>query len=126
MTAEIANGIDLVEISRFRSLREGIKHRFIARVFTPREIEECAGRDASLAGLFAAKEAAVKALGCGIGEVTWQEMEILADGLGKPTLHLHGNAAKRSQDLSWKSWSVSITHTREYAAAIVTALRDSE
>lgn len=122
----IVNGIDLVEINRFRSLKPGIKQRFLTRVYTPNELDESGERDASLAGLFAAKEATAKALGCGIGEVTWQEIEILGDNKGKPVLHLHGKAAEISSEQSWTSWSVSISHTVEYATACITALRDSD
>lgn len=118
----VTNGIDLVRIDRFSNLAPAIKVRFMARVFTPREQEECAGRDASLAGRFAAKEAAAKALGCGIGKVGWQELEILTVEQGSPVLHLHGNALAYARQLRWLNWSVSITHTNDYAAAMVTAL----
>jgi len=124
MTA-IVNGIDLVEIRRLAELAPGIRHRFLARVFTAQELAQCGGRDASLAGVFAAKEAAAKALGCGIGRVGWQDLEILPDDQGKPVLRLHGQAQTLASDLGWSSWSVSITHTRENAAALVTALLEN-
>ena len=77
MSERITSGIDLVEIERFRQLKPEILERFYKRVFTPGEIEHIGGSFERAAGLFAAKEAIVKALGCGIGPVSWQEVEIL-------------------------------------------------
>lgn len=122
----IATGIDMVKIDRFRSLAPAIKTRFLTRVFTPQELEDCGGRDASLAGHFAAKEAAVKALGCGIGEVTWQDIETSLDEQGKPLLILHGAAQEIAVRQSWFTWTVSISHTAEYAVATVSALYERE
>ncbi len=118
----IATGIDLLKIDRLTRLEPAIKKHFLARVYTPREIEECTDRDSSLAGLFSAKEAAVKALGCGIGRVGWKDIEILSDELGKPQLILHEAARENAEQAGWFSWSVSISHTTEYAIATVTAL----
>jgi len=118
----ITTGIDLVEIERFRNLNPSIKERFLKRVFTSQELSDCAGKDQSLAGRFAAKEAAAKALGCGIGEVRWQDIEILQDEQHKPMLVLHGKAFEISTTQGWSSWSVSIAHTRDHAIASVTAM----
>lgn len=120
----ITSGIDLLQIDRLTRLNPAIKARFLARVFTPREIDECADRDDSLAGHFAAKEATAKALGCGIGEVGWKEIEILADERGKPRLMLHASAQETAKQAGWISWSVSISHTKDHAVAMVTALYD--
>jgi len=120
--ARIETGIDLIEISRFHEINPKIKQRFLQRVFTQAEIASGNNRDEYLAGLFAAKEAGSKALGTGIGEILWQDLEILADDNGKPCLNLHGNAAKIARSNGWISWSVSITHTGILAAAVVTAL----
>lgn len=122
----ITTGIDLVEIERFRRLNPAIKKRFLNRVFTTQELSDCAGKDQSLAGRFAAKEAAAKALGCGIGEVKWQDIEIQMDEQKKPVLILHGKASEISTALGWSSWSVSIAHTAEHAVASVTALIEKE
>lgn len=121
---DIRNGIDLVEISRLRELNPKIRERFVQRVFTAAEIEESGARDASLAGKFSAKEAAAKALGCGIGRVTWQEIEILSDRQGKPILHLHGNASQIAHEQHWSTWSLSISHTKEIALASLSVLID--
>lgn len=117
----LRTGIDLIEVERFRSQKPGIRERFLARVYTEAELDYCAGNDQHLAGRFAAKEAVSKALGCGIGEISWQEIEILNDDFGAPVLHLHGKAAERAERMGLTEWSVSITHIQEYAAASVAA-----
>ena len=118
----LRTGIDLIEVSRFSSQKPEIRERFISRVFTEAEQAYCAGLDQHLAGRFAAKEAVAKVLGCGIGSVSWQEIEILNDESGMPVLHLHGKAAEFSDQLGLKLWSVSITHLKEYAAATAVAM----
>ncbi len=120
----IASGVDLLQIDRLTRLDPAIRKRFLARVFTSRELEECGNRDDSLAGRFAAKEAAVKALGCGIGEVGWKDVEVIEDERGKPRLILHTAAQETAKRAGWISWSVSISHTRDHAVATVTALID--
>ncbi len=122
----LATGIDLIEINRLRNINPAIRKRFLERVFTSSELNDSGGRDASLAGRFAAKEAAAKALGCGIGAVKWQEIEVQLDAQRKPVLVLHGKALEVSIQQGWTNWSVSITHTSEYALASVTALIETD
>jgi holo-[acyl-carrier protein] synthase len=114
-------GVDLIEINRFTTLDPAIRRRFIKRVFTPAEIELCGDRDQHLAGRFAVKEAVAKALGTGIGPISWQEIETLADENQAPILHLYGQARLTADELKLTLWSVSITHTRELAMAFVVA-----
>jgi holo-[acyl-carrier protein] synthase len=95
-----------------------IRKRFIHRVYTEKEAALCADRDESLAGRFAAKEAAAKALGCGIGLVHWQDIEILVNEEGQPQIKLHRQAQKLADDLGLDLWSVSITHTAEMAMVL--------
>lgn len=118
----IATGVDLVEVDRFHNLNPRIKERFFRRVFTPQELNDPNQSIQHLAGKFAAKEAAAKALGCGIGIVSWQELEILNDDNGKPELVLHSHARQVAAESGWSAWSLSISHTRTYALAFVTAL----
>ena len=120
----LRTGIDLIEVERFRSQKPEIRQRFLARVYTDAELAYCGENDQHLAGRFAAKEAVSKALGCGIGEVSWQEIEILDDELGAPVLHLYGKAAERAERMGLTDWSVSITHVKEYAAAVAVAVGD--
>ena len=118
----LRTGIDLIEVERFRSQKPEIRERFISRVYTDDEQAYCGENDQHLAGRFAAKEAVAKALGCGIGDVSWQEIEILNDEAGMPVLHLYGKASERARQMGLTIWSVSITHLKEYAAAAVTAI----
>jgi len=118
----VTNGIDLVEIERFSKIDPKIKERFCQRVFTVKEIAAADNKDERFAGRFAAKEAAAKALGCGIGDINWHDLEILNDPKGKPVLNLYGEAEKLARGIGWVSWAVSITHTSTTAAAVITAL----
>ena len=121
----VTNGIDLVEIERFSRINPKIKERFCQRVFTAKEIDAADNKDERFAGRFAAKEAAAKALGVGIGDINWHDLEILNDPKGKPVLHLYGEAERLAREIGWVSWTVSITHTSVTAAAIITALVES-
>jgi holo-[acyl-carrier protein] synthase len=118
----LRTGLDLVEIHRLATLRQEIRERFIQRVFTQKEQQDCAGRLEKLSGRFAAKEAVAKALGCGIGLVGWQEIEILSGVAGEPKLLLRGKASAMAEKLGLVDWSISITHTRTHAAAMAVAL----
>lgn len=121
----VVNGVDIIEVNRFEKLDPKIKERFLKRVFSDAELGECSGSTQSLAGKFAAKEAASKALGCGIGTMRWQDLEILKDDQGKPQLLLHERAMEVARSAGWFSWSVSISHTITHAVALVTALFDA-
>ncbi len=72
----LRTGVDLIEISRVEAVVQRYGQRFLNRVFSPQEQADSGGRAASLAARFAAKEAAAKALGCGIGLVGWLDIEI--------------------------------------------------
>ena len=119
---EITSGIDLVEVERFRQLKPGILKRFYERVFTQCERVHIASSYERAAGLFAAKEAVVKALGCGIGPVSWQEVEIQHTADNQPFVLLKGNATELANKLAIHQWSISISHTKEHATAIAVAL----
>jgi len=115
----LRTGVDLIEISRIEEVvvRHG-KH-YLERIYTPAELEQCGKRIESLAGRFAAKEAAAKALGCGIGDVTWKEIEVLGDEQNAPVLTLHGAAEQMANDLGLTNWSVSISHSQSHSIALV-------
>lgn len=119
---KIQTGIDLIEIDRIEDALSRHGKRFLERIYTPAEVRLCSGRAEALAGRFAAKEAVSKALGCGIGEVRWKEIEILADDTKAPKLHLHGAAAQRAEALGLADWSVSISHSRDHAVAMAVAI----
>lgn len=118
----VRSGVDTIEISRLEGIQPSIRKRFIARVFTSREIDQAQDRTELFAGLFAAKEAVSKALGTGIGKVGWQDIEILHLESGQPIVQLHGTAKTVSDELGLVSWSVSISHDYSKAIAIAVAI----
>lgn len=116
-----AVGIDAVDPTRLARTIARWGERFLDRVFTPAERALCQGRLTSLAARFAAKEAVAKALGTGVGPVTWREIEVLANERGRPVLVLHGAAASRAARLGLRYWAVSLTHLATIALALVVA-----
>jgi holo-[acyl-carrier protein] synthase len=120
----LRTGIDLIEIDRLEELNPAIRERFLQRVFTFNELEESRGQLPTLAGRFAAKEAVAKALGCGIGPISWQEIEIRRGEQGQPVLKLSGNAQRIAGDQGLTTWSISISHTRQHAVAVAVASAD--
>jgi holo-[acyl-carrier protein] synthase len=112
-------GNDIVEIARLRQSIERHGAHFLDRLFTPQEQEYCRKfQDPAphFAGRFAAKEAIAKAIGTGFGaELSWLEIEILNDSLGKPIVHLSRELAKRLSD---PHILVSISHSTEHATAV--------
>jgi len=116
-------GIDIAEVSRVREAIERHGERFLARVFTPAEIAYCRSRKNSyerFAARFAAKEAAMKALGTGWHQgVTWHDLEISNAASGKPGLKISGKAREIYQSLGASNVVLSITHTDAYAMAEV-------
>lgn len=116
-------GIDLVEVERIAQTVARFGPRFLERVFTPEELQESRRRVTWLAGRFAAKEACAKALGTGIGAaVAWRDMQVLRQPSGKPSLRLLGDAAARAGALNIAQMDLSISHTHQYALAVVVAL----
>lgn len=119
----IGIGLDAVDVARFRQVlrrRPGLA----SRVFTDREREDVAARADPVPGLaarFAAKEAAMKALGVGLGAVDFAELEVRRASNGAPTLALSGRASERARSLGIESLEVSLTHTASLAAAVVLA-----
>ncbi len=114
-------GIDVVEIARIAALEQRFGERFLRRVYTRAELAHCAGRPASLAARWAAKEAAAKVLGTGIGDVSWRDLEVVRDASGQPALRLHGSALARAAGLGLTQFALSLSHTAELAVAIVVA-----
>jgi holo-[acyl-carrier protein] synthase len=119
----IAVGIDVIEIDRIKRVLDEFGQRFLDRVFTKPEQERYSRFPNELAGRFAVKEATSKVLGTGIRGIKWKEMETLSNRRGKPVLVLHGTAAERAALLGLDDFSVSITHSRTDAMAIVVGLK---
>jgi len=119
---KLVTGVDLIEIARIEEVISRHGKHYLERIYTPAELEQCGKRTESLAGRFAAKEATAKALGCGIGDVTWQEIEVLGDDQNAPKLTLHGAALKMANELGLSTWSVSISHSQSHSVALVVAI----
>ena len=117
----VGTGVDLAEVSRIKASIERYGEKFIRRIYTPAEIayvERKANKFQRYAARFAAKEAGMKAIGTGWRRgVTWQDFEVANLPSGKPTLRLHGVAAKFAEKLGVKNISLSITHTAELGMA---------
>lgn len=118
----LRTGIDLVEVERLQSVAERYGLRFLERVFTNQELNEAGQNPTSLAARFAAKEAVSKALGTGIGDITWLEIEVLRGPAREPILKLNGKAAELAEELKLDTWSISLSHTQSHAIAMVVAL----
>lgn len=121
----IGLGLDATEIARIADTLERYGERFIKRIFTDAETAYCTRRRVPaihFAGRFAAKEAAMKALGTGHSQgVLWRDVEVVRRG-GPPQLQLHGGAARRFAAIGGKSSLLTITHSDELALAEVLLL----
>ncbi|WP_432736230.1 holo-[acyl-carrier-protein] synthase [Maridesulfovibrio sp. FT414] len=118
----IGLGIDITELDRIRSSLEKFGERFTEKILTPAEIELIPGKDPVpyVAARFAAKEAAVKALGTGFAEgITFHCIEITRNESGAPQLNFLGKALERSNNMGVQGIHISITHARDNAAAVV-------
>ena len=114
-------GVDIVEIPRIERVAKRYGDRFLRRIYTEREIAYCRGRAPQLATRFAAKEAAMKALGTGVRGVRWRDIEIMREGGRAPTIRLHGAAHARAERLGIDHLAVSLSHSEENAVAFVVA-----
>jgi holo-[acyl-carrier protein] synthase len=118
----IRTGIDLVEVHRLAGVDPQIRARFLKRVYTPGELKICADSNEKLAGRFAVKEAVSKALGTGIGPISWQDVETLDGAMGEPILNLTGKAKMFAEMLGLEAWSVSISDSGDLVMAVAAAL----
>jgi holo-[acyl-carrier protein] synthase len=114
-----AIGVDIIETERVAQSIARFGDRFLKRVYTERELAYCEGQINSLAARWAAKEAVAKALGTGIGAMSWREIEVVSQSNQRPTVQLHGAAAALAAELGLSGFAVSLSHTRDYAIAFV-------
>lgn len=122
---ETTCGVDLIEIERVQSVILRYGRRFLDRIFTIQELAQVEDRPSSLAARFAAKEAVAKALGTGIGAVSWREIEVVREESGRPSLRLSGSAARLAAEQRLSGWSISLSHSETHAMAVVMALKDA-
>lgn len=116
-------GVDITEVDRIQAAIERHGEAFLRRVFTAEErayCEQFKKKYERYAGRFAAKEAAMKALGTGWRRgVRWADLEVVREKSGRPALALAGEAAKIAEQLGVKHIALSITHTESQALAQV-------
>lgn len=116
-------GLDIAEIDRIEAAIARHGAPFLERLFTPREVEYCErfkNRYERYAGRFAAKEAAMKALGTGWARgVRWRDIEVVRGDSGKPTLKLEGVAGEIARGMGVKNIVMTITHSGNLALAQV-------
>lgn len=119
----VGHGIDLIEVARIAQMQERHGQRFLDRVFTPAEQAYAASSKRCvehLAARFAAKEAALKAIGTGWRDgIAWTDVEVVVEPSGRPVLRLHHAAAEVAKELGITSWTISLTHTASHAIASV-------
>ena len=119
----LAVGVDMIEVGRIERGLKRFGQRFADRFFTSGEQAECAGDAQRLAGRFAVKEAVGKALGTGIGDICWVDVEIINDTRGRPELRLHNNARELADGLGLDTWSISLSHTEQHAIGFAVGMR---
>src|SRR5271157_2789215 len=116
-------GVDLAEVERVRAAIERHGERILRRLYTSKERAYCErsrNKYERYAGRFAAKEAAMKALGTGWRRgIRWVDLEVVREPGGRPTIRLDGEARKIAEELGVKRIALSITHTEAQALAQV-------
>lgn len=119
----VGTGIDIAEVPRIAASIERFGARFLDRIFTEGERRYCdskANRVERYAARFAAKEAAMKALGTGWNHgVRWRDCEVTRQPGGRPTMAFHGRAGEFAAKLGVRNIALSLTHTAEQAMAQV-------
>jgi holo-[acyl-carrier protein] synthase len=131
MSAQLVVGIDLVRIRKIAESLSEFGEQFLCRIYTDEEIRYCQSRSLqtalqSLAGRFAAKEAAIKALGLADEALDWRDIEVHRLRNGACLLGLSGAAADAAKALGVGSLSLSLSHDGELAVAIVVGERRIE
>lgn len=117
-------GVDLVSIKRVERAYRRRPQRFLRRIFSPEEVSLLLLRRPlfpAMAARFAAKEAVLKALGCGIGPVSWTEVEIIAFRGKQPQVRLSGRAARLAAKTGIARVALSMTHEPPFAGAVAVA-----
>jgi len=116
-------GLDLVEVDRIEAAVRRWGDAFLARLFLDGELRRERAHPAAfaqhVAGRFAAKEAAMKALGTGMRGVAFREIAVEREASGKPSLRFDGRARRRADALRVEDAELTITHTDRTAAAVV-------
>ena len=124
----LGSGIDIVEVPRIADAIARHRERFLRRIYTDSEIRYCQSKanvTERFAARFAAKEAAMKALGTGWrGGIAWRDFEVRREPGGRPTLAFTGTAAKIAERLGVQRVALSLSHTEQHAIASVLLEKD--
>jgi len=123
--ATVGAGIDLVDLASFAELHAAGGQAFIDNAWTTAEQLESQGSAERLAARWAAKEAVMKAMKCGIGDLDPLDIEILTDPNGAPRVQLRDSALGAAAALGVSQWHVSLCHEAGWAVAIAVAARSS-
>lgn len=119
----VGTGVDIAEVPRIAASIERFGSRFLQRVFTAEEIAYCetkANKAERFAARFAAKEAALKAIGTGLHYgISWQDLEVTRTPGRRPTISFHRTAADFYRKLGARRAHLSLSHTAEHAIAYV-------
>ena len=118
-------GVDIIEIARIQEAVNNWGERFLRRIYTDAELAAYRHKPSSLAARFACKEAVMKLLGTGSMGVNWREVETLSHPSGRPLINLYGKAKSKADELSIKEIAVSLSHSKEYAVACVSAVSET-
>ncbi len=125
----IGVGVDLVSIERIGRIYKKYPDRFLIRIFSDREVasfKEHGSSLASLAARFAAKEAVLKAIGCGIGPAALKEVEIITSPGKQPQVKLLAEALNLAGQRGINAFSLSMTHEPPFACAVVAAYQNGD
>jgi holo-[acyl-carrier protein] synthase len=115
-------GIDIIEIARFKKACDK-QPRILQRLFTDGELAALEGKNiASYAVRFSGKEAVFKALGTGLGNLSWHDVEIISNDLGEPIVRLSARAAAIAKSRGVNQVNVSLSHSRENAIAMAVCI----
>jgi holo-[acyl-carrier protein] synthase len=112
-------GIDLVDVKQVEDSVSVHGERYLHRVYSDQELSDSQARPERLAARFAAKEATMKALGRGDEGLGWTSITVVRGADGEPSIELTGEAARLAERRGMRSMSVSLTHERDHAAAVV-------
>jgi len=119
----VGTGVDITEVARIKAAVERFGERFLKRVFTAAEVHYCTSKanpEERLAARFAAKEAAMKAIGTGLRHgITWQDVEVVRIPGQRPQLRFSGKAAEFASRLGCARTHISLSHTADQAIAHV-------
>lgn len=129
MNGILGIGLDMVEIDRMERIYTLHGERFVRRICLPGEVEPRTDRALAqhLAGLFAAKEAVLKALGTGwAAGLGFSQVEVIKQEHGAPAVRLHGRAANLAEERGITRVHLSITHDGAYASAVAIAEKNCD